>query len=33
MKLENFKITPNDVFGAVVDIAFMAVRPTLFWTV
>lgn len=33
MKLEKFKITWGDVFGAIVDIAFMAVRPTLFWAV
>jgi len=32
-KMNKFKITFNDIFGAFVDIAFMAIRPTLFWLV
>jgi hypothetical protein len=33
MKLEKFKITWGDVFGAMVDIAFMSVRPIVFWLI
>lgn len=33
MKLEKFKVTFGDVFGALVDIAFMSVRPILFWAI
>lgn len=31
MKLEKFKVTFADVFGALMDIAFMSIRPILFW--
>lgn len=31
--MNKFKITFNDIFGAFVDIAFMAVRPILIWII
>ena len=31
--MNKFKITASDIFGAMVDIAFMAVRPILFWLI
>lgn len=31
--MNKFKITFSDIFGAMVDIAFMAVRPILIWII
>lgn len=33
INMSKFKITASDVFGAIVDLAFMSVRPVLFWIV